>query len=42
MYRHLLQTEKAFIKSFNGGLRNEYLNETLFTFLSHARLILAA
>src|SRR5215831_18485197 len=29
--------ENAFIESFNGRLRDELLNETLFTSLAHAR-----
>lgn len=35
-------TQNAFIESFNGRLRDECLNETLFTSLAHARLVLAA
>ena len=35
-------TQNAFIESFNGRLRDECLNETLFTSLAHARPILAA
>ena len=35
-------TQNAFIESFNGRLRDECLNETLFTSLSHARVALAA
>ena len=34
--------QNAFIESFNGRLRDELLNETLFSSLSHAREILAA
>ena len=34
--------QNAFIESFNGRLRDECLNETLFTSLSHARAVLAA
>jgi putative transposase len=34
--------QNAFIESFNGRLRDELLNETLFTSLSHARMALAA
>ena len=30
------------MESFNGRLRDECLNETLFTSLSHARVVLAA
>ena len=30
-------TQNAFIESFNGRLRDELLNETLFTSLTHAR-----
>ena len=30
-------TQNAFIESFNGRLRDELLNETLFTSLAHAR-----
>src|SRR5215469_13723134 len=33
--------ENAFIESFNGRLRDELLNETLFTSLAHARQMLA-
>ena len=32
----------AFIESFNGRLRDELLNETLFPSLNHARATLAA
>ncbi len=35
-------TQNAFIESFNGRLRDELLNETLFVSLAHARLALAA
>lgn len=35
-------TQNAFIESFNGRLRDELLNETLFTSLAHARVMLAA
>tara|TARA_R110002049_G_scaffold172708_6_gene339528 strand:- start:10811 stop:11308 length:498 start_codon:yes stop_codon:yes gene_type:complete len=35
-------TQNAFIESFNGRLRDELLNETLFPSLSHARATLAA
>ena len=35
-------TQNAFIESFNGRLRDECLNETLFTSLAHARIALAA
>ena len=34
--------QNAFIESFNGRLRDECLNETLFTSLTHARIVLAA
>jgi putative transposase len=34
-------TQNAFIESFNGKLRDEFLNETLFTSLAHARAELA-
>lgn len=34
-------TQNAFIESFNGRLRDELLNETLFTSLHHARQALA-
>ena len=34
-------TQNAFIKSFNGRLRDELLNETLFVSLAHARSALA-
>jgi putative transposase len=35
-------TQNAFVESFNGRLRDECLNETLFTSLAHARFVLAA
>jgi putative transposase len=35
-------TQNAFIESFNGRLRDELLNETLFPSLGHARATLAA
>ena len=35
-------TQNAFIESFNGRLRDELLNETLFHGLAHARAVLAA
>ena len=35
-------TQNAFIESFNGRLRDECLNDTLFSSLHHARAILAA
>lgn len=35
-------TQNAFVESFNGRLRDECLNETLFSSLSHARAVLAA
>jgi putative transposase len=34
--------QNGFVESFNGRLRDEYLNETLFTSLGHARFVLAA
>ena len=34
-------TQNAFVESFNGRLRDECLNETLFTGLRHARIKLA-
>lgn len=34
--------QNAFIESFNGRLRDELLNETLFVSLAHARAMLAA
>jgi len=34
--------QNAFIESFNGRLRDELLNETLFVSLAHARAVLAA
>jgi transposase InsO family protein len=34
-------TQNAFIKSFNGKLRDELLNETVFRSLDHARSALA-
>ncbi|WP_261310415.1 integrase core domain-containing protein, partial [Gluconacetobacter entanii] len=33
--------QNGFVESFNGRLRDECLNETLFTSLTHARQILA-
>jgi len=33
--------QNAFIESFNGRLRDEFLNETLFSSLAHARVMLA-
>jgi putative transposase len=33
--------QNAFIQSFNGCLRDELLNETLFSSLAHARAVLA-
>ena len=33
--------QNGFVESFNGRLRDECLNETLFTSLSHARQVLA-
>jgi putative transposase len=35
-------TQNAFVESFNGRLRDECLNETLFTSLRHARAVLAS
>jgi len=35
-------TQNAFIESFNGRLRDELLNETLFRSLPHARAVLEA
>lgn len=35
-------TQNAFVESFNGRLRDECLNETLFRTLSHARAVLSA
>ena len=34
--------QNAFVESFNGRLRDELLNETLFSSLSEARTLLAA
>jgi len=34
--------QNAYVESFNGKLRDECLNETLFTSLWHARVVLAA
>ena len=34
-------TQNAFVESFNGRLRDELLNETLFRSLAHARAVLA-
>jgi putative transposase len=33
--------QNGFVESFNGRLRDECLNETLFTSLTHARFVLA-
>jgi putative transposase len=35
-------TQNAFVESFNGRLRDELLNETLFSSLAQARVVLAA
>jgi putative transposase len=35
-------TQNAFVESFNGRLRDELLNETLFTTLAQARAVLTA
>ena len=35
-------TQNAFVESFNGKLRDELLNETLFTSLAQARAVLSA
>jgi putative transposase len=35
-------TQNAFVESFNGRLRDECLNETLFTSMRHARAVLTA
>jgi putative transposase len=35
-------TQNAFVESFNGGLRDECLNERLFTSMVQARAVLAA
>lgn len=34
--------QNGFVESFNGRLRDECLNETLFTSLAHARFVLMA
>jgi putative transposase len=34
-------TQNAFVESFNGRLRDECLNETLFTSMAQARAVLA-
>ncbi len=34
-------TQNAYVESFNGKLRDECLNETLFSSLPHARAVLA-
>ena len=39
--RRASRTQNAFIESFNGRLRDELLNETLFASLAHARVALA-
>jgi putative transposase len=36
------QMQNGFVESFNGRLRDERLNETLFTSLAHARFVLDA
>ncbi|KTW07663.1 hypothetical protein NS258_16375, partial [Sphingomonas sanguinis] len=36
------ELKNAFVESFNGRLRDECLNETLFSSLAHARAVLAA
>lgn len=38
---HGKPTPNAFIESFNGRLRDELLNETLFLSVNHARAMLA-
>lgn len=38
---HCKPTQKVCIESFNGRLRDELLNETLFSSLDHAREMLA-
>ncbi|MBB5420726.1 transposase InsO family protein [Paraburkholderia sp. JPY171] len=35
-------TQNAYIESFNGKFRDEYLNSHWFTSLSHARAVIAA
>ena len=35
-------TQNGFVESFNGGMRDEFLNETLFRNLAHARELMAA
>jgi putative transposase len=35
-------TQNAFVESFNGRLRDECLNEALFTFTAQARAVLVA
>jgi transposase InsO family protein len=35
-------TQNAFVESFNGKMRDEFLNETLFFSLDHARKVIAA
>jgi putative transposase len=35
-------TQNAFVESFNGRLRDECLNETLFTSMAQTRAVLAA
>lgn len=34
--------QNGFVESFNGRLRDEWLNKTLFTSLAHAQFVLAA
>lgn len=36
------EMQNGFVESFNGRLRDECLNETMFTSLAHARFVLAA
>jgi putative transposase len=43
-WRHIAPgkpTQNAFVESFNGRLRDECLNETLFTSMAQARAVLA-
>jgi transposase InsO family protein len=41
LHRARQAQQNAFVESFNGRLRDELLNETLFTSLAHARQELA-
>jgi putative transposase len=42
LHRTGKSTQNAFVESFNARLRDEFLNETLFTSLAQLRAVLAA